>query len=190
MSRPGLLARRALTGAVTGAITVVAAVALAGCGAGNTTTSRMDYAPADGLIATSGNIRALNVLVVASEGSSDGLVVMTLANKGTSGDRLTDIQSSSGSVELSGPTTIEAGQALTFGADTETTAVVRGLDVKPGEAVEVTLNFENAAPISLNTVVMPADGDYATLTPSASPTPTESETPAAGMPTAPSPTST
>ena len=180
--RPGLLARRLAVGTVA----VASAVTLAGCATGNNATSRKDYAPADGLIATSGPVRALNVLVVGSEGSTDGVVVMTLSNRGPGDERLADIQTSSGTVELTGPTTIPEGGVLRFSNDTPTTAVLRGLDVEPGETIELKLNFDGADPIRLKTVVMPADGNYASITPSPSPTPTVSETPTAASPS-PSP---
>ena len=180
---PGLLARRLAVGT----IAVASALALAGCAAGNTATSRKDYAPGDGLIGTSGPVRALNVLVVGSEGSTDGVIVMTLSNRGPGKEQLRGIQASSGTVELNGPTTIPDGGALRFSNDTPTTAVLRGMDVKPGAAIELTLDFDQADPIRLRTVVMPADGDYTGITPSASPTPTPTETPTATETPSPSP---
>lgn len=140
---------------------------LAGCSSGSGATSRQFYAPADGVYADSGDIRALNVLVVAAEDSSTGVLVMTLANRGERPDRLTAVEADGGSVQLSGPADLPAGGSLRFGHDTDPTALVSGLGADPGEAMELTLRFSRAEPVTLRTVVMPATGDYADITPSA-----------------------
>lgn len=146
----------------------LAGSALTGCSSGEGATSRQFYAPADGVYADSGDIRALNVLVVAAEGSSTGVLVMTVANRGRRADRLTGIETDAGSVVLSGPAELPAGGSLQFGSDTDPTATVTGLGAEPGEAIEVTLRFSRAEPVTLRTVVMPATGDYEDITPSAS----------------------
>ena len=46
----------------------------------------------------------------------------------------------------------------------------------PGQTIELRIAFARAEPVMLRTVVVPAVGEYATLTPSPSPTPTPSPT--------------
>ena len=66
------------------ASTAAAALALAGllsgCGAGFDATSIKPYAPSDGIMADTGDLRILNMLVVASASFSSGVVVATIAN--------------------------------------------------------------------------------------------------------------
>jgi len=157
------------------AAVVTATALLGGCSAGFDATSTKPYAPADGVIASSGDLRVLNALVVVAEGGDEGLVSMTVVNRGTQDDRVTGITTPSGSVAVDGDTRLPAGGSLTFGA-AGTTATVSGLAKAPGQAIELRVAFARAEPVLLRTVVVPAVGEYATLTPSPSPTPTPSPT--------------
>lgn len=160
------------------AAVVTATALLGGCSAGFDATSTKPYAPADGVIASSGDLRVLNALVVAADGGdegADGIVSMTVVNRGTQDDRVTGITTPSGSVAVDGDTRLPAGGSLTFGA-AGTTATVSGLAKAPGQAIELRVAFARAEPVRLRTVVVPAVGEYATLTPSPSPTPTPSPT--------------
>lgn len=157
------------------AAVVTATALLGGCSAGFDATSTKPYAPADGVIASSGDLRVLNALVVVAEGGDEGLVSMTVVNRGTQDDRVTGITTPSGSVAVDGDTRLPAGGSLTFGA-AGTTATVSGLAKAPGQAIELRVAFARAEPVRLRTVVVPAVGEYATLTPSPSPTPTPSPT--------------
>lgn len=156
--------------AVAGAL--VAGVLLSGCAAGFDATSIKPYAPADGVNGESGDVRALNVLVVAAPSASSGVVVMTIANDGTRDDRLTGIETPSGTVTLSGPGELPAGGTTQFSNDTENTAVVSNLTKLAGEAITLRLRFERAEPLRIRTVVMPATGAYEGITPSPTASPT------------------
>jgi copper(I)-binding protein len=157
------------------AAAVTATAVLGGCAAGFDATSTKPYAPADGVIASSGDLRVLNALVVGAEGANDGLVSMTVVNGGIRDDRVTGITTPSGSVTVSGDDQVPAGGSLTFGA-TGTTATVSGLDKAAGQEVALKVSFSRAEPVTLRTVVVAADEDYASLTPSPSPSPTPSPT--------------
>jgi copper(I)-binding protein len=150
---------------------------LAGCSAGFDATSIQPYAPGDGVLANSGDIRVLNALVVAAEGERTGVVSMTVVNRGTTDDRLTDLTSPHGSVDLTGDTSLPAGGTLRFGSDTDVTAVIRNMTAQVGQTIRLRLSFARNQPVTLDTVVMPATGDYAEITPSATPTPTPTPTP-------------
>ena len=154
--------------------------ALTGCSSGFDATSTKDYAPSDGIVAGDGDIRVLNALVVAAEDADEGVVSMTVANRGDTADRITGIESDAGDVTLDGDTSLPPGAAVAFGTE-EASATVSGLSKDPGQAVELTIRFAKAEPITLRTVIVLATDDYASLTPSAAPTPTEtpSESPSA-----------
>ena len=149
------------------AAAVTASAVLGGCSAGFDATSAQPYAPSDGIIASSGDLRVLNALVVAAEGADDGLVSMTVVNRGQQDDRITGITSPHGSVTLVGDDELPAGGAVTFGAE-DTTATLSGLEKDPGQGIELKVSFARAEPVTLRTVVVPATDDYASLTPSPS----------------------
>lgn len=165
---------RTRTRAVTALVAVLAATSvLTGCAAGLDAQTAKPYSPGDGVLATSGDVRVLNALVVAADGSTTGLVSAGVANTGTSDDRLSGITSPQGAVALSGDTTIPAGGAISLGngGSGGPTATVSGLTVKPGDEVVLRLMFSRAEPITVRTLVHPTDGYYATFTPSAVPSP-------------------
>lgn len=156
--------RRGLLASFAAVATATALVS--GCAAGFDATSLQPYAPADGVYAESGEIRALNVLVVAAEGATDGVVLMTIANDGRRDDRLLGIESDAASVEADTPVTLPAGGTVAFGGpEAQASATVTDLQVQPGQAIELRLTFARAEPVSVRTVVMPATGDYEDFTP-------------------------
>jgi copper(I)-binding protein len=138
---------------------------------------------ADGVEGTSGDIRVLNALVVTGENADSGVVSMTIVNRGSRPEQLVAIESNIGTVELSGTQRIAPNRSLSIGAGDGATAIVRGTEAEPGEAVTLTLRFRNADSIRLRTVVVPANGEYETITPSPSPTPSESLPSPAASPT-------
>jgi hypothetical protein len=151
---------------LTAVITAVAAAALlAGCSAGFDATSTQPYAPSDGILANSGDLRVQNALVVASDSVSSGVVIMTIANRGDRDDRLTGLTSPDGSIDLTGDTTLAAGSAVRFGSDTDPSATITELTALPGETITLRLTFRRAEPLQFKTVVVPADGYYASITP-------------------------
>lgn len=162
------------------AMTSVALLALVtGCGAGQNAQTVKPFAPADGVLANSGNIRVLNALVVAADGARTGVVSMTLVNRGDTDDTLTGFTSPDGAVDLTGSRDLTAGHAVRFGATTEPAATIGDLAKVPGEEITLRLTFRHTEPITLRTVVVPAAGYYADLTPGPEtpaelPTPTES----------------
>jgi hypothetical protein len=169
---------------------------LTGCGAGSGAQSVQTYAPADGVLADNGAIRVLNALVVAADGVSTGVISMTLDNLGDGRDRISDITSTGGTVDLTGTRALPAGRSVRFGAGTNPSATVDGLTSRPGRGITLRLTFARSEPLTIRTVVVPATGYYAEITPgpetpaAESPTtsvsPTDSQTPSAS----PSPSAT
>jgi hypothetical protein len=158
------------------ASTAVAALALAGllsgCGAGFDATSVKAYAPSDGIMADTGDLRILNALVVASDSFSSGVVVATIVNDGTQADELTSITSPDGTVDLTGDGTIEPGAAVAMSAGSQLSATISSLTSLPGETITLHLRFSRAHPVTVHTVVVPASGPYASITPAPSPSAT------------------
>jgi hypothetical protein len=148
---------------------VLSPVLLAGCAAGFSATSIKPYAPSDGILANSGDLRVLNILVVSTGPS--GVVSASIVNRGRSGDTLTDMTSPDGTVDLTGSGRLRPKSATHLGADTETSATISGLTKLPGETITLKLTFRRADPLTVRTVVVAPTGDYASITPA--PTTTE-----------------
>jgi hypothetical protein len=146
-----------------------------GCGSGFDATARQSYAPGDGIQAGTGDLRVVSALVVSPEESSDGVILMAVVNNGEQDEEITSVETDKGDVEYTGSHTVGAGETILFSADSDPSATVRNLGAKPGETITVKISFAEAEPISLHTVVVPATGDYASITPAAEPSPTASE---------------
>jgi hypothetical protein len=136
-----------------------------GCAAGLHAQTLEPYAPADGVMATSGDIRVLNALVVSDETGGTGVVSLTIVNRGNRDDSLTDLTSTDGTVDLTGTRDLPANRAVRFGATTEPSATIADLTRKPGQNITLTLRFAHSQPLTLNTIVVPAKGPYADITP-------------------------
>ena len=146
-----------------------------GCAAGMNAQTLKPYAPADGVVANSGSIRVLNALVV-EDSTATGVVSLTIVNRGNRDDSLTDLTSPEGSVDLTGTRDLAAGAAVRFGATTEPSATISSLIKPPGASITLRLAFRHTLPITLHTVIVPAAGIYADITPGPE-TPSESQTP-------------
>jgi hypothetical protein len=165
------LSRRTFS-ASTAAAAVALAGLLSGCGAGFDATSVKAYAPSDGIMADTGHLRILNTLVVASASYSSGVIVATIANDGARADELTSITSPDGQVDLTGDGTIEPGAAVSLSAGSELSATITSLTSLPGETITLHLRFTRADPVTIRTVVVPASGPYASITPAPTASPT------------------
>jgi hypothetical protein len=156
---------RARTAAATAVSAVAVAALLAGCAAGFDATAAKPYAASDGILANSGDLRVQNVLVVASDSISSGVVIGTITNRGDTDDELTGLTSPDGTIDLTGDGTLPAGSAVRLGADTDLSATISGLTALPGETITLRLTFARAAPLRVDTVVVPATGAYESITP-------------------------
>jgi hypothetical protein len=146
-----------------------------GCGSGFDATARQSYAPGDGIQAGTGDLRVVSALVVSAADSTDGVILMAVVNNGDQDEEITSVEAGGGEVDYTGSHTIPAGETVLFSADSDPSATVRNLSAKPGETVTVKISFAEAEPITLHTVVVPATGDYASITPAAEPTPAASD---------------
>jgi copper(I)-binding protein len=153
------------------AVAACALSALAGCSSGFGATSAQPYAPSDGILADSGDIRVLNALVVAGDGGRSGVLSMTVANRGTRDDRITAVSTPDATVRFDGPVELAAGEAVPFTGSGEASATLTGLTRLAGQTITVKLEFARTQPVTLRTVVVAAEGDYADITPAPSLTP-------------------
>jgi hypothetical protein len=165
------LSRRTFSASTAAAVLTLAGL-LSGCGAGFDATSAKAYAPSDGIMADTGDLRILNALVVASASYSSGVVVATIANDGTKADKLTSMTSPDGTVDLTGDGTIPAGGAVSLSAGSELSATISSLTSLPGETITLHLRFSRADPVTIHTIVVPSTGPYATITPAPTPSAT------------------
>jgi hypothetical protein len=149
----------------TAAAAVAAVSLLAGCSAGFEATSIKPYAPSDGVLANTGQLRILNALVVASPDITTGVVSAVIVNRGGHADRLTGLTSPDGTVDLTGGGTIRPGSSVHLGAGTNPAATISNLTALPGETITLRMTFGTADPVSVRTLVIPAKGQYATITP-------------------------
>ena len=147
----------------TAALTVAAVPALAACGGFNAVTTR-PYAPADGALANSGDIRVQNILVVAAEGSTTGVVSTAIANRGNRSERLLGMTSPQGTVNLTGNGALPANSSVSLGSGTDLSATVTGLTATPGRTVRLVLTFAHAQPLTIDTLVVQQSGYYASIT--------------------------
>ena len=99
-----------------------------------------------------------------TECCSTGVATATSDVWRTSSSKSTAIDTDAGSVTLAAPVPLPPGSAVPFSHDTEHSAVINGLTTRAGEAIELTLQFARAEPITVRTIVMPATGDYAEVT--------------------------
>jgi hypothetical protein len=169
--RPDQASSRTLT-ASTAAAVLTAAALLSGCSAGFDATSVKPYAPSDGIMADTGHLRIINTLVVAGSSFSSGVIIASIANRGSKADELIGITSPDGTVDLTGDGTVQPGTAVHLGAGTDPSATLSSLTSLPGETITLHLRFRRSDPVTIRTVVVPASGPYASITPAPTASPT------------------
>ena len=185
--------------ALLAALAVSLAPVTAACAAGFDAVTGQPFAPADGLIGEIGDLQVNNVVVVGDD-QGQGIVLLSVANRGTEPDTLQSVELPGGAeATLPQETDIPFRGSLSLQGEGEVIRVT-GLEQAPGQAVEMRLLFEQAGELVLTTVVVPSGGYYRTYfegngegatgieddpagQPSSLPTPTAAPTPGA-LPTA------
>jgi hypothetical protein len=163
---------------------------VAACGTGSNAQSTKPYVPSAGVQGDQGAMRVLNALVVApEEGGSDGVISVTIVNRGVEPETLTSITSTAGTVDFTGDKQIPGGAALKIGDGGPADAIVRGLTKVPGQSMPLTFNFSTAGDLTLTPYILPATFEYEDLTaPPVQPTLEVSPTPEASASPSASPT--
>jgi hypothetical protein len=152
--------RRGLVGlALVGSMTL-----LTSCSTFSPISTDTDYDAADGVTAHVGTVVARDLLVVGTKGA-EGLLSGALVNIGTQDAKVT--------IEAKGqpqPVTVEvlAGKLVTLGSGADQTNVVVGnLTVEAGALLDVTMSSPSGGQVVTAVPVLPAQGHYATVTPTA-----------------------
>ena len=147
--------------ALLAALVVSLAPVTAGCAAGFDAVTGQPFAPGDGLIGEVGDLQVNNVVVVGDD-QGQGIVLLSVANRGTEPDTLQAVQLPGGAqATLPQDTEIPVRGSLSLQGEDEVIRVT-GLEQAPGQAVEVRLLFARAGELALTTVVVPGGGYYRT----------------------------
>jgi hypothetical protein len=137
---------------------------LTGCSALSPTTTDENYDAAEGVTANLGTVVARDLLVVGSKGQ-EGLLSGALVNNGQDDTTVT--------IETKGqpqPVTVDvpSGQLVTLGSGADQTNVVVGnLTVDAGALLDVTMSSPKGGSVVTGVPVLPAEGAFATVTPTA-----------------------
>lgn len=174
--------RRILAGAVLAGV-------LAGCSVFSPATTIEPYDPSDGVnVDLENGVKLRNFLVVATEKGGVGAVVGSLVNDG---DRSVTVELTAQFGESTQPSvtriSVPANGLVLVAPGEQQEMSIPDIPVAPGENIEMSATAASAGTDWFDTPVLPAEGEYATLTaapttepptPSGSPTgsPTESST--------------
>ncbi|WP_426565284.1 hypothetical protein ACPPVT_02895 [Angustibacter sp. McL0619] len=145
--------------AVVGSMTL-----LASCAVFSPKTTNENYDAADGVTANLGEIVARDLLVVGSKGEQ-GLLSGAIVNNGTDDASVTITakgQPQPVTVSLPG------GALVTLGnGEDQTNVVVGNLTVEAGSMLDVTISTPTGGQVVTPVPVLPAEGPFATVTPTA-----------------------
>lgn len=139
------------------AVAALLTVGLSGCQTGSGASTSQQYDPTNGrnvnvpADATYGDaFLALRGAQVVTDDTSTGAVV-TMVNQTGAPDSLTSVSINGQAAAMSnGPVEIVPGQPISLGDGGDATATVEGLDVKPGDWVELTLVFSQSGSATVN----------------------------------------
>ena len=139
-------------------------VGLTGCNAsGPDAPTRNVRQVTDGVEATSGDVKAVNVLLVAQEDGS-AVLVGTFTNSGETSDAITAITANGILGEISVSTLDQySGPAIFEGDSKNSSAKFTGLNAKASSHVELEVSFATAAPMKLSALVRAKTDIYANV---------------------------
>jgi copper(I)-binding protein len=188
--------------------TVIALVALAGCGTGFDAQTDLVQGP-EGTQAETGNVLIRNAqLVVATADGATAALVVGLVNKGTEPDTLTEIKVGGGATTTESTLPINGlelppGELVSVGSLTGPSIMVRTDpgELAPGSFVQLTLGFRVNGEAQISVPVQDRAGPRATVPvppfptattpgPAGTPGPTESPSPPAAATPQSTPTQT
>ena len=156
--------KKNLKSAISALFGALLVVGLAGCSAaGPDAPTRNVRQVTDGVEATSGSIKAVNVLLVAQEDGS-AVLVGTFANSGETSDAITAITANGILGEISVSTLDQySGPAIFEGDSKNSSAKFPGLNAKASSHVELEVSFATAAPMKLSALVRAKTDIYANV---------------------------
>lgn len=162
------------------AVSVVTVATLTGCAAGfNAETNNID-SPGEGISGSVGDVKIRGALLAGvEEEPGSGVLVMGVVNDGAEVDALTEVRVADGEpTDLGSSVSLRPRQLVQFGTNEDSPDAVYGgtyvLDgpadrLVAGDFIPVSFTFRNAGSVTLDLLVLPATGDFATATPTASP---------------------
>ncbi len=134
---------------------------LTGCGAGQTASTRLIKQVTDGVEGQVNEIRVRNLLVVKQEDGA-GVLVATLVNWSDEADAITSI-TIEGQAAIITAKTLELKKnapVIFVGDSANADAYVAQLNDVVGHRIPVVINFAKASPITLDALILQADGIY------------------------------
>ena len=144
--------------------TVAIATMVTGCASGQMAQTRLIKQVTDGVEAQSDEIRLRNVKVIKSS-TGEGILIGTLVNWSDNSDAITSVSINNLPAIYTAKTSeLLRNKPITFvGQVANADAFIENLDKTPGYRVPVTFTFANAAPVTLDTLVVNGDGIYENL---------------------------
>ena len=144
--------------------TIAIATTVTGCASGQMAQTRLIKQVTDGVEAQSDEIRLRNVKVIKSV-SGEGILIGTLVNWSDKTDAITSVSINNLPATYTAKTSeLLRNKPITFvGQVANADAFIENLDKTPGYRVPVTFTFANAAPVTLDTLVVNGDGIYENL---------------------------
>ncbi|WP_020578979.1 hypothetical protein [Actinopolymorpha alba] len=183
-----MLSSKVKRGLVAGLV-AISLPALAACAASYGAETQQPYTPSDGVWANSDGLELRNILAVSPKDGSATLIG-TILNGGSRDDRLVNVTFRGGRAAFgTSPITLPAREPRVLGVDSSLGRAVpvalEGSPLKSGLVVPLTFEFERAGSVTLDVLVVPDQGPYATVpAPGATLRPTVSAPP---VPATPSP---
>jgi hypothetical protein len=144
--------------------TVAIATMVTGCASGQMAQTRLIKQVTDGVEAQSDEIRLRNVKVIKSS-TGEGILIGTLVNWSDNTDAITSVSINNLPATYTAETSeLLRNKPITFvGQVANADAFIENLDKTPGYRIPVTFTFANAAPVTLDTLVVNGDGIYENL---------------------------
>ena len=144
--------------------TIAIATTVTGCASGQMAQTRLIKQVTDGVEAQSDEIRLRNVKVIKSA-SGEGILIGTLVNWSDNSDAITAVSINNLPATYTAETSeLLRNKPITFvGQVANADAFIENLDKTPGYRIPVTFTFANAAPVTLDTLVVNGDGIYENL---------------------------
>jgi len=155
--------KKNLKSAISALFGALLVVGLAGCNAsGPDAPTRNVKQVTDGVEATSGLVKAVNVLLVTQEDGS-AVLVGTIVNSGDASDSITGITANGVAGAISAKSLDKNLPAIFAGDSANSTAKFAGLNAKASSRVNLEITFANAEPMNLNALVRAKSEIYANV---------------------------
>jgi hypothetical protein len=144
--------------------TIAIATTVTGCASGQMAQTRLIKQVTDGVEAQSDEIRLRNVKVIKSS-TGEGILIGTLVNWSDNSDAITAVSINNLPATYTAETSeLLRNKPITFvGQVANADAFIENLDKTPGYRIPVTFTFANAAPVTLDTLIVNGDGIYENL---------------------------